>query len=421
MTSRRPSKFSAPENKLMPEPSPERKPNPEPLTSGDSDFESAPGSPTSKPTRNFTDTIKEGPQVETKWTWTEQIKLIEGGPQDNFEEHNSLVESSYFTEPQPDPPYSPIKNLVTAIRRHNQPITHALTMAQPVNGTKELNLNKSEAFDGNWDNFKKFLQNVEVYMDINHEMYNSDLRKISFVLSFMATGSAATWKTQFIEEAYARPAPPNPNDRLGTYTQFRKNLMEAFSMFDSVGDALDELRSLRKKNESINEHIAKFKMLATKSKIDTMDPLSIKLFKETLPWGLTLELMKLETPLKTIDNWYEWVATLDHRFHKVNWAIKQTRGNSGKEKTPQWKYYFSQKERDPNAMNVDRLTVNERNKLLKEGRCFKCRNMGHWANECPENDDDKKKGKKVPKTEGSSMLMYGPYSRRWPRKIEMSF
>jgi hypothetical protein len=126
-------------------------------------------------------------------------------------------------------------------------------------------------------------------MDINHEMYNNNLRKIAFVLSFMTTGSAATWKAQFIEEAYAKPVPANPNNRLGTYTQFRKDLIEAFSMFDSVGDALDELRSLRKKkNESIDEHIAKFKMLAAESKIDTTNPLSIELFKETLPWALML-------------------------------------------------------------------------------------------------------------------------------------
>jgi hypothetical protein len=78
-------------------------------------------------------------------------------------------------------------------------------------------------------------------MDVNHVTYNNDLGNIAFVLSFMATGSATTWKAQFIEEAYARPAPANPNDRLGMYTQFRKDLMEAFSMFDSVGDALDEL------------------------------------------------------------------------------------------------------------------------------------------------------------------------------------
>jgi Domain of unknown function (DUF4939) len=182
-------------------------------------------------------------------------------------------------------------------------------MAQPVNGTKELNLNKPEAFNGNRDGFKEFLQNVKVYMDVNHETYNNDLGKIAFVLSFITTGSAATWKAQFIEEAYAKPTPANPNDRLGTYTQFRKDLIEAFSMFDSVGDALDELLSLRKKkNQSINEHIARFKMLAAKSKIDTMNPLSIELFKETLPWGLMLKLMKLKTPLKTIDNWYEWAV-----------------------------------------------------------------------------------------------------------------
>jgi Domain of unknown function (DUF4939) len=114
-------------------------------------------------------------------------------------------------------------------------------MAQPINRTKELNLNKPEAFNGNRDGFKEFLQNIEVYMDINHETYNNDLRKVAFVLSFMTTGLAATWKAQFIKEAYAKPVPTNPNARLGTYTQFRKDLIEAFSMFDSVGDALDEL------------------------------------------------------------------------------------------------------------------------------------------------------------------------------------
>jgi hypothetical protein len=206
-------------------------------------------------------------------------------------------------------------------------------MAQPANGLKELNLNKPNIFDGNREGFKKFLQDIEVYVDVNHETYNNNLRKIAFILSFMMTEAAATWKAQFIKEAYAKPIPTNPNDRLGTYATFRKELIEAFLMFDSVGDALDKLQSLRKKKtDSIDKHIAKFKMLANKLKIDTMNPLSIELFKETLPWTLTLQLMRLETPLKTIDNWYEWAATLDHRYHKLNRAIEQIRGTSGKEK-----------------------------------------------------------------------------------------
>jgi hypothetical protein len=60
-----------------------------------------------------------------------------------------LVESSYFTEPRPNPPYSPLENLFSAIQRHNQPIVQTLTMAQPANRSKELNLNKPEPFDGN--------------------------------------------------------------------------------------------------------------------------------------------------------------------------------------------------------------------------------------------------------------------------------
>jgi hypothetical protein len=40
------------------------------------------------------------PQVDTEQT--EFAEYLEGGPQDKIEEHNPLVKSSYFTEPQSD-------------------------------------------------------------------------------------------------------------------------------------------------------------------------------------------------------------------------------------------------------------------------------------------------------------------------------
>jgi hypothetical protein len=76
-------------------------------------------------------------------------------------------------------------------------------------------------------------------MDINHKTYNNDLRKIAFILSLMTMGTAATWKAQFIKEAYAKPIPTNSDNRLGMYTTFRKELIKAFSMFDSVGKNCD--------------------------------------------------------------------------------------------------------------------------------------------------------------------------------------
>jgi hypothetical protein len=116
MTSRRLFKFSAPGNESTPEPSPERKSNPEVVTSGESDFESATEeSPAPEPTRRLIDVIEGPPQVNIKRTRTEFEEYLEGGPQDKTEEHNPLVESSYFTEPQPNPPYSPLENLFSAI------------------------------------------------------------------------------------------------------------------------------------------------------------------------------------------------------------------------------------------------------------------------------------------------------------------
>jgi hypothetical protein len=217
MTSRRLFKFSAPGNESTPEPSPERKLDPEVVTSGKSDFENAKGSPAlelaglrESPAYKRTglevelnlliENLDEGrPHYDIK---PERATLVEEPTHyllENPEEKlnlDPLVESSYFTEPCPDQPlYSPIKNLFSAIQTFNQPLPiHTITMAQPTNGPKELNLNKHEAFDGNQNNFKDFLQTVEVYMDVNHETYNSDLRKIAFVLSFMTAGAASTWK-----------------------------------------------------------------------------------------------------------------------------------------------------------------------------------------------------------------------------------
>ena len=132
-------------------------------------------------------------------------------------------------------------------------------MAAPTsNGAKEIALNKPDSFNGDREKFKEFLQSVEVYMDVNHEVYQNDLIKIAFVLSFMNSGPAATWKYQFIDEKLKQPPPANPNDKLGQYANFRKESIDAFSMFDSVGDALDKLQALRMKmGSSIDEHIAR--------------------------------------------------------------------------------------------------------------------------------------------------------------------
>ena len=99
----------------------------------------------------------------------------------------------------------------------------------------------------------------------------------------MNSGPAATWKYQFVEEKNKLPPPTNPNDKLRQYVNFRKDLITAFSMFDSVGNALPTLWGLRMKiGGSIDEHLAQFKLLAAATEINMGHALTIELFKETL-------------------------------------------------------------------------------------------------------------------------------------------
>ena len=42
---------------------------------------------------------------------------------------------------------------------------------------------------------------------------------------------------------------------------------------------------------------------------------------------------------------------------------------------------YSQKARDPDAMDIDRLTIKERNEYMKKGKCFKCRQTGHMSHD----------------------------------------
>ena len=45
------------------------------------------------------------------------------------------------------------------------------------------------------------------------------------------------------------------------------------------------------------------------------------------------------------------------------------------------KWMFTQK--DPNAMDVDAMSIEERNELMKKGACFRCKKPGHLSKDCP--------------------------------------
>ena len=241
-----------------------------------------------------------------------------------------------------------------------------------------IKLNLLKDFSGKREDLKKFLQQVNLYMDVNAKTYHNDMTKIAFVLSFMDEGDASSWKEQFLEEATAT-FPHN----YGTWADFERDLREAFQPFDAPGDALEEIKNLWMGSNSIEDHNTKFQMLLTKSKLDKTSLAVIDYYRETLNLPLQKRLLGLEVPLVTLQEWYDKATKYNNLFRKIQRIMGRGRTNNDKKEEPKKKAWTFTK-KDPNAMDVDLLSTKKRDEAMKKGLCFGCGKHGHLNWDCPE-------------------------------------
>jgi retrotransposon gag protein/zinc knuckle protein len=276
--------------------------------------------------------------------------------------------------------------------------------------TKEVRMNPPKPFTGKRTELKRFMQDVIVYTTINKEIYDTDDKKIAFTISFMNDGDAGAWKEEFLARKIAAANTAGDDVTFGTWGAFRTALDDSFSPFDAPGDALSEMRNLKMgQDASIDEHVAKFKILVSQSGLGDSAALA-DFFRETLPTGLQRQILTSDPPPVTLAEWYDKAA----RYHN-NWRRMQRILGRG-DKTRTWipqnrtqntsytngtrKFIFPKKERDPNAMDVDRLSIEERTALMKEGRCFKCKQQGHMSRDCNQGNQPQQKQETKKKWDG---------------------
>jgi hypothetical protein len=114
-------------------------------------------------------------------------------------------------------------------------------------------------------------------------------------------------------------------------------------------------------------------------------PALTNLYQETLPWALQSPIIRSEHPPKTLEEWYTKATNFyighknaQHLFKKRDDKPTNTFGTPSVQK----KFTFSEK-KDPNVMDIDRMTVDEQTCLMKEGKCFRCKLFGHLSQDCP--------------------------------------
>jgi hypothetical protein len=167
------------------------------------------------------------------------------------------------------------------------------------------------------------------------------------------------------------------------------------------------MKKLRLGDGSIMEHNSRFCLLV--SQTGMKDSLALtNLYQETLPWGLQSPIIRSEHPPKTLEEWYT-KATNFYVGHQRPQRLFKKQDNKPAT-TPsafpaQKKFSFPEK-KDPNAMDIDRMSIEERMHLMKEGKCFRCKLFGHLSWDCPNKGQNNMTTTTTPKWTGKSAAVH---------------
>jgi Retrotransposon gag protein len=264
--------------------------------------------------------------------------------------------------------------------------------------SEKIRLNPPTPFTGKRSDFILFMQDK-----VNRLTYDNDEKKISFILSYLAGEDAAVWKQQFIqtkieESEEAKSDEPN----LGTYKEFVEALKKTFQPYDKPAEALEDMKKLRLGDGSIMEHNSKFRLLV--SQTGMKDSLVLTdLYRETLSWGLQSPIIQSEHPLKTLGEWYTKATNFYVRHQRAQCFFrKRDKPVNTPSAPPAQKKFSFPKKKDPNAMDIDRMFIEECTRLMKEGKCFRCKLFGHPSQDCPNKGQNTTQTTTTPKWTGKS-------------------
>jgi Ty3 transposon capsid-like protein/Zinc knuckle len=261
-------------------------------------------------------------------------------------------------------------------------------MAETTTTTKaseNIKLNPPTPFTGKRSDFMLFMQDVFVYLKVNKTTYNNDDKKISFILSYLTGGDAAVWKQQFIQTKIEESIDANNDEPdWGSYKEFVEALKKTFQPYNEPAEALEDMKKLRLGDGSITEHNSRFRLLVSQTGMKD-SPALTDLYRETLPWGLQSPIIRSEHPPKTLEEWYTKATNfyVGHQRAQCLFRKRDNKPTTISSAPPTQKRFSFPEKKDPNAMDINRMSIKEQMHLMKEGKCFRCKLFGHLSRDCP--------------------------------------
>jgi hypothetical protein len=165
---------------------------------------------------------------------------------------------------------------------------------------------------------------------------------------------------------------------------------------------LETLRQGKKTAEELNTEFLKIVGQAGMDRKTPSDHLHlIGYYRKVLEPRLSRKILFSDDVPKTIDGWMERAIQFDMNWRMENLFFNQDmKVNSSKKadtnkSNGNARWWRMNKRKDPNAMDVDTLTMEERAMLLRQGKCFCCKKTGHMVKDCLPEQGKSLKQKKV--------------------------
>jgi hypothetical protein len=225
----------------------------------------------------------------------------------------------------------------------------------------KIKLNPPMPLTGKQNEFVLFMQDVYIYLKVNQNTYNNDDKKILFILSYLTEGDVAIWKQQFIQTKIKEHKWKNTKKPdWKAYTDFVEALKKTFQSYDKPAEALDNMKKMQLEDNSIIEHNSRFQLLVSQTGM-TDSPALIDLYQETLPWALQSPIIRSEHPPKTLEEWYTKATNfyIGHKRAQRLFKRRDDKPTNTFSAVPAQKKFTFPKKKDPNAMDIDRMTVDE--------------------------------------------------------------